>query len=89
MMTSSVISGKHQAIPLVDRIKLGPLSKYSRYGIFPWEFVIHLCIVFFTTFQILSMVQTTGAYSRSQANLFYYKFLNSDDDQDSYNKQDI
>lgn len=37
----------------------------------------------------MAMVQTTGAYSRSQANLFYYKFLNSDDDQDSYNKQDI
>lgn len=37
----------------------------------------------------MAMVETTGSYSRQQANLFYFKFLNSDDDQGSYNKQDI
>lgn len=42
--------------------------------------LIHVCIVILTTTQILTMVQTTGSYSRSQANLFFYKFLNHDDD---------
>ena len=54
---------------------------------FPWDLMIHLGIVIFTTIQIMAMVETTGAYSRAQANLFYQKFLKEDDnDQGSYNK---
>lgn len=49
-------------------------------GTFPWDLMIHLCIVFMTTLQIMAMVETTNAYSRRQANLLYFKFLNHDDD---------
>lgn len=74
---------------MIDRIRMGPLTKYQKYHVFPWELLIHLCIVCFSTLQIMAMVETTGAYSRGQANLFFFKMLNHDDDQDSYNKQDI
>jgi len=36
---------------------------------------VHLCIVIFTTLQICSMTETTGAYSRNLTNLFFHKFL--------------
>jgi hypothetical protein len=61
---------------------MGPLQKYRRYNVFPWDLTIHLCIVFMTTLQILSMVETTGGYSRNQANLFFMKFLADQSDND-------
>ena len=66
MLASSMISAEgHDYIPLVDQITMGPLQKYRIYNVFPWEFFVHLCIVIFTTLQICSMTETTGAYSRN------------------------
>lgn len=79
-------------IPIHDRIKLGPLMKYKKYSkleivkmyyldLFPWKLVIHCLIVMLTTLQVLAIVETTGSYSYTQANLFYFNFLNSDGDE--------
>ena len=50
--------------------------------VFPWEFMIHLGIVIFTTLQICSMVETTGSYSRNQTNLFHMRFMCDSDECD-------
>lgn len=42
--------------------------------------MIHVIIVLLTTFQIMAVVETTGAYSLTQANLFYFNFLNDEGD---------
>jgi len=52
-------------MPLADQITMGPIQKYKKYNVFPWEFIIHICIVMMTTLQILAMVETTGGYSRN------------------------
>ena len=54
---------------------MGPIQKYRIYSkhwainssldVFPWEFMVHLSIVIFTTLQILAMNETTGNYSRN------------------------
>ena len=84
MATSSMhdTNGPPGKIPLGDQITLGPIQKYKKYDVFPWDFVIHIIIVLLTTLQILAMVETTGGYSRNQANLFFTKFLASPDDND-------
>ena len=69
-------------MPLADQITMGPIQKYKRYNVFPWEFIIHICIVMMTTLQILAMIETTGGYSRNQTNFFFYKFLATEDDND-------
>ena len=40
-------------IPLIDEITLGPIAKYQRFNIFPWEFFFHLLVLIFSTAQIL------------------------------------
>jgi len=32
-----------------DSIVLGPIDKYLKYNIFPWKFMVHLLLMFFTT----------------------------------------
>ena len=36
-------------IPLADQITMGPIQKYKKYNVFPWDFAVHICIVIFTT----------------------------------------
>ncbi len=69
-------------MPLADQLTMGPIQKYKYYNVFPWDFIIHVLIVFMTTLQILAMIETTGGYSRNQANLFYYRFLANEKDND-------
>eukprot|EP00347_Sterkiella_histriomuscorum_P022333 403330850 len=86
---NSTASFADNQIPLNDQIRMGALQKYKKYNLFPWKMIVHLIIVFLTTLQILAVVETTGGYSLTQSNLFYYSFLNSEGDDAQYNKQDI
>jgi hypothetical protein len=36
-------------IPLKDRIVLGPIDRYKKYGYFPWKFVVHILLTVLTS----------------------------------------
>lgn len=59
---------------------VGELILNNLVDVFPWDLMIHLCIVVMTTLQILAMVETTGSYSRNKSNFFHMKFLCNDND---------
>ncbi len=58
-MSQSGLDHSKLDIPIADQITMGPLQKYKKYGklcdlmsdldVFPWDFMIHLCIVVMTT----------------------------------------
>ena len=63
---------------LKERLYLSPVKKYQKYGIFPWEIVVSILLIFFTTCQVILVVQMSSAYSYSQMLIWNQLFLNSD-----------
>jgi len=45
-----------------DSLILGPIDKYLKYNIFPWKFLIHICLLFLTAWQVLLQIVPQTAY---------------------------
>lgn len=63
-----------------DIHKLDPITKYSKYGIFPYKMIIHLLLVIFTTIQVILLISNNNIYSRSQENFIYNLFISQGDE---------
>lgn len=64
-----------QDIPLKDRIVLGPIDRYKKYGYFPWKFVVHILLTVLTSVQILFIVDGQIDNSYFVLNNFYNNFM--------------
>ena len=68
---------------LHDKITLGPLDKYLKYNRFPYKLILSVALVFMTSFQVLSTVESRTAYSRSQDRLIHKLFLGAESLEDT------
>lgn len=68
----------------IERVTLSPFEKYSRFGLFPWKFVIHLLLVFLCTYQALKVVSLQDKHTRIQEQVFSSVYLQNDDGTSSY-----
>ena len=50
-------------MPLRDKLTLGPIEKYQKYGIFPFKFVNHIFLMFLTFCAVSFVVQPDTDYS--------------------------
>ena len=75
-------------MPLKDKIILGPIEKYIRYGKvvltmhcclgrFPWKMVIGIALAVLTSLQAIWIVDLTCNYSQSVETLWYKLFLDA------------
>ena len=62
-------------IPLKDRIVLGPIDRYKKYGYFPWKFVNHMMLTILTSIQILFIVNGELDYSQYTIRNLYTSFM--------------
>ena len=63
---------------LKEKLYLAPTKKYKKYGKYPWELVVSVLLILFTTCQVVLMVQMMSTYSYSQVMIWNQLFLNSD-----------
>ena len=43
-------SRKKNQISLKDKIVLGPIERYKKYNHFPWKLLLHMLLIFITSF---------------------------------------
>ena len=48
--TDDEVKRKANQISLRDKIVLGPIDRYKKYNHFPWKMLIHIVLVFTTSF---------------------------------------
>ena len=77
-------SRKILKMDFIERITLSPFEKYSRFGLFPWKFVLHLLLVFLCTYQALKVVSIQDKHTRIQEQVFSTIYLQNDDGTSSY-----
>ena len=69
---------KDKRMSLKERLYLAPVKKYQKYGLFPWELVVSILLILFTTCQVVLVVQMSSSYSYSQMLIWNQLFLNKD-----------
>jgi hypothetical protein len=40
-----------------ERLLMGPVEKYKKYGIFPWKIILHLALMFMSAAEVMLVVQ--------------------------------
>lgn len=63
-------------MPMLDRIIMGPIKKYQKYENFPWKLLVHIFLLMVCSAQVILVIGSQGAYSRTNQNLFFTLFLN-------------
>jgi len=43
-------------ITIRDKIVLGPIERYKKYNYFPWKLMLHITLLFITSYQVLTIV---------------------------------
>lgn len=66
-------------VPLKSKVILGPIEKYTWYGVFPWQMLTHLMIVGFTTICALQANSLNVELFDPQTVVFFYTFLSDND----------
>ena len=69
---------KADQMPMLDRVILGPIKKYQKYNHFPWKLLIHVSLLIVCTAQVILVVGSQGAYSRTDQTLFFTLFLDEE-----------
>lgn len=69
---------KNKRMSLKERLYLEPMKKYQKYGLYPWQLVVSILLILFTTCQVVLVVQMSSSYSYSQMLIWNKLFLNSD-----------
>ncbi len=60
-------------------LKMGPVERYQKLGIFPWKMIVHLLLVIFTISQCLLIINKITNYSRAQERGLYNIFIDDSD----------
>jgi len=68
-------SSERRRIPAKDRVMLSTWQKWIMYGQFPYKLVLHVVLVFLTTWQILFFNGQDAAYRRAAHRNWYYYFF--------------
>lgn len=73
--TDNEVKRKENQISLRDKIVLGPIDRYKKYNHFPWKMLIHVILVFITSFQVLTLNRLDTDVSFHQEQLFLKMFM--------------
>ena len=60
-------------------LKMGPIERYQKLGIFPWKMIVHVLLVVFTVSQCLVIINKITNYSRAQERGLYNIFIDDSD----------
>ena len=71
---------KNQEITFKDRIVLGPVDRYKKYGIFPWKFIIHVISLLAVSYQVMAIVTIQADFAYNSELLWYNLFMTSYDE---------
>lgn len=63
-----------------ERLRLSAWKKWTLYGRFPWKFLFHFLLLFFTTLRLITWNQDQNEYFRATSQTFTYFFLPEDYD---------
>ncbi len=76
-----------EKISYYDSLKLGPIERYMKLGIFPWKMIVQILLVVFTITQCLIIINRVTNYSRAQERGLYNVFIDDDDKiEEDYNR---
>ena len=78
---------KNDELELNKNILYSPFELLNKYGIVPWNMILHLALVILTTCQIVLIETSVTNFSRHQEHLLYNVFLeNSTKEGNSFNR---
>ena len=70
-----------------ESLKLSPIERYMRLGIFPWKMLVHVLLVVLTITQCLLIINKMTNYTRAQERALYNIFIDDGDKLDEdYNR---
>ena len=61
-----------------DNLILGPIDKYVKYNIFPYKFMVHICLLFLTMWEVLLNITPQTAYEAELRLTLNNLFLSTD-----------
>ena len=70
---------KMKKINHVDINNIDPITKFTKFGKFPYKLIAHVLLVIFTTMQVVILISQTNRYSRAEERFFYTMFISNDD----------
>ena len=68
-------SNAGKGISLRDKIVLGPIDRYKKYDLFPWKLMIHVMLLFITSFQVIAIVNMQTDFAYNSQLLWLRKFM--------------
>lgn len=60
---------------LKDKLSLGPIEKYKKFGVFPGKLVIHIALLFITAFEVAQIVTPQTQFQASIDVFFLRQFM--------------
>ncbi|KRX02609.1 hypothetical protein PPERSA_11949 [Pseudocohnilembus persalinus] len=72
-----------------ETIKLSPFEKYQQFGHFPWKFILHLILIFMTTYQIEKVFEQRVNYNGPQYKVFRNLFLEEVSDREDWEDWEV
>jgi hypothetical protein len=80
-------NSQDEKISFYEMLKMGPIDKYLKFGIFPWKMIIHILLVIFTICQSVLIISSMTNYTRAQERGLYNIFIDDSDKTDiDYNR---
>lgn len=74
----------------VDINNIDPITKFTKFGKFPYKLIVHVLLVIFTTMQVVILISQTNRYSRAEERFFYNLFISNEDKRDDdYKKETL
>jgi len=72
-----------------ESLKLSPIERYMKLGIFPWKMLVQVLLVVFTIIQCLLIINKMTYYTRAQERALYNIFIDDGDKLDEDYKRII
>ena len=67
---------------------IDPITKFTKFGKFPYKLISHVLLVIFTTMQVVILISQTNRYIRAEERFFYTMFISNEDKRDDDYKKE-
>ena len=71
-----------------DMNNIDPITKFTKFGKFPYKLISHVLLVIFTTMQVVILISQTNRYIRAEERFFYTMFISNEDKRDDDYKKE-
>jgi hypothetical protein len=72
------VNKRDNKISLKDKIVMGPIDRYKKYNHFPWKLLLHIMLLFVTSFQVLSIVSKETDFAYNGQLQYFNKFMTTE-----------